>query len=113
MSIVGGLREYRDRKLLVAAPQAVAGRRELTVSAVEAEMKQILLNLTLNALEASPPGSGEVRIDVRRVGQSVELSIADNGRGMSPQTLERVFEPFFTESAVRPTPADRARTAQD
>lgn len=97
VSIVGGLVEYRDRKLIVAAPQDAAGRRELTINAVEAEMKQVVLNLALNALEASPPGTGEVRIDVQRAGELVELSVSDNGRGMSPATLERVFEPFFTE----------------
>ncbi|MDB5289525.1 MAG: periplasmic sensor hybrid histidine kinase, partial [Phycisphaerales bacterium] len=32
-----------------------------------------------------------------RRGGVVELSVSDNGRGMEPQTLERVFEPFFTE----------------
>ena len=40
---------------------------------------------------------GEVRIDVRREEASVDLCVSDNGRGMTPQTLERIFEPFFTE----------------
>jgi signal transduction histidine kinase len=97
VSIVGGLREYRDRKLTVTAPAGAAERQELSVNAVEAEMKQVVLNLTLNALEASPAGTGEVRIAVRRVGESVECSVTDNGRGMSVAILERVFEPFFTE----------------
>ena len=38
-----------------------------------------------------------MRIDVSRDDGSVELSVSDNGRGMTPQTLERVFEPFFTD----------------
>ena len=67
------------------------------VQAVEGEMKQVLLNLTLNALEAVAPGSGEVRIEVATREASVELSVTDNGRGMTPQTLEQVFEPFFTD----------------
>ena len=47
------------------------------------EMKQVLLNLTINALEAVPPGDGEVRIE-RPADWSdwVELSVKDNGRGM-------------------------------
>ena len=107
-SVVGGLRQFKDRKLTVrAAPPG-----GLVVQAVEAEMKQVLLNLTLNALEAVPPGTGEVRIDVRRDapdGQWVELSVTDNGRGMSQETLERVFEPFFTEKrGSRASREDRA-----
>jgi two-component system, NtrC family, sensor kinase len=98
-SIVGGLQQFRDRRVTVAP----AGEDAFTVRAVEAEMKQVLLNLTLNALEAVPPGTGEVRVELRRDHSNgngagwVELAVADNGRGMSPQTLERVFEPFFTE----------------
>jgi signal transduction histidine kinase len=126
-AVVGGLREHRDKRLVVRAadPPARASHppdragdaataSTTTVSAVEAEMKQVVLNLTVNALDAVAAGTGEVRIDVRPVaddagrdggdggggsggGGWVELSVADNGRGMSPATLERVFEPFFTE----------------
>jgi signal transduction histidine kinase len=98
-SIVGGLQQFRDRRVTVAP----AGEDAFTVRAVEAEMTQVLLNLTLNALEAVPPGGGEVRIELRRdpaAGNGdgwIELAVIDNGGGMSPQTLERVFEPFFTE----------------
>ena len=91
-STVGGLREYRDRKLAVTADD----RQDLLVSAIEAEMKQVVLNLTLNALEAVSEG-GQVRIEVARNNGWVELKVRDNGRGMTEQTLERVFEPFFTD----------------
>lgn len=96
---VGGLRDYRDRDLKVVADSTAL----LSVTAVEAEMKQVVLNLTLNALEAVSPG-GQVRIDVARQDGWVELHVCDNGRGMTPQTLERVFEPFYTEKrgAQRP-----------
>jgi signal transduction histidine kinase len=59
-------------------------------------MKQVLLNLTVNALEAVPPG-GEVVIEGRRRDDWVEVSVSDNGRGISAESLPHVFEPFFTE----------------
>ena len=90
---VGGLPEFRDRKLVVIADP----RQDLHVTALEAEMKQVVLNLTINALEAAPPQKGEVRIEVSRRDATVELQVRDNGRGMSKETLERVFEPFYTE----------------
>ena len=89
-SAVGVIRDYRDRKLTVTATG------ESKVSAIEAEMKQIVLNLTVNALEAVPAG-GEVRVEVGRENGWVELRVRDNGRGMTAQTLEHVFEPFFTD----------------
>ena len=60
------------------------------------EMKQVLLNLTINALEAVPPVEGEVCIEGHRTRDWVELSVKDNGRGMCPDVLQHVFEPFFT-----------------
>ena len=99
-SLIGGFSAYRNRVPVVITPQGSQGsalQSEMTVMAVEAEMRQVILNLVLNALEASPRGSDPVRIELRRDGSSVELSVVDQGHGMSPQTLERVFEPFFTE----------------
>lgn len=93
-SIVSGLPASAGRKISVNTD---ANRAGLTVSAVEAEMKQVVLNLTLNALDAISPTDGEVKIEVTRSGDNLELSVSDNGKGMSAQTLERVFEPFFTE----------------
>jgi signal transduction histidine kinase len=60
------------------------------------EMKQVFMNLTVNALEASASSSGRVRIGGRRDGEWVELFVEDNGKGMTPEMVERVFEPFFT-----------------
>jgi signal transduction histidine kinase len=87
-----GLKKYRDRRVVVDLD--VAG--PLEVVANPTEMKQVLLNLTVNALEAVPPEHGEVRIHGQRSGDWVEVSVEDNGKGMSSETLEQVFEPFFT-----------------
>jgi signal transduction histidine kinase len=90
-TLTHGLRNYRDRTIrLNFQPD-----EPLDVLANPVEMKQVLLNLTVNALEASP-AAGEVRIGGRRVGDWIELSVEDNGRGMSAETLEQIFEPFFT-----------------
>ncbi len=97
-SIIGGLQPYRDRKMTVHTDAV----ESTVVFAVEAEMKQMLMNLLLNALEAVPPG-GEVHVSLARDGQWVSLVVSDNGRGMSPDTLQRIFEPFFTD---RRTPRD-------
>jgi signal transduction histidine kinase len=80
------------------------------VHASSAELKQVLLNLALNALEAVPPSTGQVNITVAGDGNGVangvaRISVGDNGRGMTPQTLERVFEPFFTEKRGMPQSA--------
>lgn len=63
-----------------------------------ARVKQVLLNLILNALQASPPGE-DVYITTHRNGSEVEITIKDHGPGISPQDRERVFLPFFTTKA--------------
>ncbi|MHB8902543.1 MAG: sensor histidine kinase, partial [Thermoguttaceae bacterium] len=64
------------------------------------EMKQVVLNLLTNALDCVEDDKGVVRIDLVRRGGFAELAFTDNGCGMSEDTLEHVFEPFFTRRAV-------------
>ena len=60
---------------------------------------QVLLNLVLNALQASPPGS-EIVLSARRVaragGPAFVIAVADRGSGLAPGQRQRIFTPFFT-----------------
>ena len=59
-------------------------------------LEDIFTNILVDAREALF-GQGEIRIAVRRgTGGSVEITIADNGAGMTQATLSRACEPFFT-----------------
>jgi len=59
------------------------------------EIKQVVLNLLVNALD-SIDESGHVRVGVRRSGTEAMLTITDDGCGMTEEVLEHLFEPFFT-----------------
>jgi len=66
-------------------------------------MRRVIINLITNASEAMVGKGGEivtenpqVRISTRRVGANIELEVADNGPGISPENLERIREPLFT-----------------
>ena len=59
------------------------------------EIKQVVLNLLVNALD-SIDESGHVRVGVRRSGTEALLMITDDGCGMTEEVLEHLFEPFFT-----------------
>jgi two-component system, NtrC family, sensor kinase len=59
------------------------------------EIKQVVLNLITNALDALEP-SGGLTIDLRKAGEFAELIFIDNGCGMTEEVLEHLFEPFFT-----------------
>ena len=73
------------------------GPGQLTIMADEAQLKQVLINLVKNALEALD-GTREpcLSITVKRILDDVALEISDNGPGIPPVTLEKIFVPFFT-----------------
>jgi signal transduction histidine kinase len=59
------------------------------------KLKQVFLNLLLNARDAMPRG-GEVSIAARLGSGSVIVTVDDTGTGIPPEHLDRVFEPFFS-----------------
>jgi len=58
-------------------------------------LKQVLLNLLVNAREATPAG-GRVTVSARTAGPSVIVSVHDEGCGITPEQQDRIFDPFFT-----------------
>jgi signal transduction histidine kinase len=59
------------------------------------KLKQVVLNLVMNALEAMKEG-GTLRVGIACEGEEVRLAVEDTGTGIDPQHLAQVFEPFFT-----------------
>lgn len=59
------------------------------------QMKQVILNLTKNALEAMQDG-GILRLTVTKANGSCLITITDNGAGIPQENLEKLFTPFFT-----------------
>ncbi len=92
------------RLLEVALPPGVrievTVRGECTVLASGVQIHQILHNLVTNACLAVEEGGGMVRVEVARhpvpAGDRVQIRVVDNGVGMSADTRERVFDPYFS-----------------
>jgi signal transduction histidine kinase len=87
--------------MMVLSARADAARVRLYTEGdadVEADprrLREALLNLVVNAIEATPPG-GEVQVEVRSAGDEAEIVVRDTGKGMSEETLRRIGTPFFT-----------------
>jgi PAS domain S-box len=64
-----------------------------------AQFEATLLNLIVNAVDASAEG-GEIELETQlctlSAGEYLRMSVADRGHGMSPDVAKRIFEPFFT-----------------
>lgn len=61
------------------------------------QLSQVLMNLLLNAAEATPEG-GHIRVSASKLTfvDSIELRVTDTGCGIPPDVLSHIFEPFFT-----------------
>jgi two-component system cell cycle sensor histidine kinase/response regulator CckA len=91
--------EFRQRASLVTTLDPVPA-----VSADEAKVGQVIINLLVNAAHAIPPGSAD-RNQIR-VGTHVDprglvvIEVEDTGSGITEEVLGKIFEPFFTTKAV-------------
>ncbi|HNY31779.1 MAG TPA: ATP-binding protein [Fibrobacteria bacterium] len=59
------------------------------------KLRQVVLNLALNALQALP-GHGTIRLSARRAPGILILGVQDDGIGIPPETITEIFNPFFT-----------------
>ena len=78
------------RKLDPDLPDIVADR---------SQMYQVLVNLVVNAIQATPDG-GEVKITTTQDDNHVKLIVEDNGAGIEEEILKKIFMPFFTTKDV-------------
>ncbi len=69
------------------------------ISADPVQIKQVLVNLAVNAIHAMPNG-GRLRMCTRRARKRVALVVEDNGEGMSEEVRKKIFIPFFTTKDV-------------
>jgi signal transduction histidine kinase/ActR/RegA family two-component response regulator len=61
----------------------------------ESELREVLVNMVINAVDAMPQG-GAITLAAERDGGQVVVTVADTGLGMSDEVRPRVFDPFFT-----------------
>jgi two-component system sensor histidine kinase ChvG len=67
-----------------------------TVLGHDSRLGQVIDNLIANARSFSPPG-GSVRIACRRVKDEVEIAVDDDGPGVAPDAMQKVFDRFYTD----------------
>jgi signal transduction histidine kinase len=81
----------RKQELVVTIPPGLP-----TLSADPDQLQQVLVNLLLNACDASEPGRRVTLAATAAGEEAVKLEIGDEGSGIAPEHMEAVFDPFFT-----------------
>ncbi len=59
------------------------------------QLKQALINLLLNAIQATPPG-GSVQVMAAAEPEALRIAVTDSGSGIAPEMMDRIFDPYFT-----------------
>lgn len=100
------LRDYIEEVVMSLHPRIKKTRirvevdcdRGIRIDSYPGAFAQVLTNLTMNALihAFGPNDEGRMTIAVRQQGGCIELVFGDNGRGIAPEHLDKVFDPFFT-----------------
>lgn len=96
-TVVGVANEVQSANVTIKLSiESDTPHRQLAVTGHDSRLGQVVDNLIANARSFSPPG-GTVRVVCRRVRDQVEIVVEDEGPGIRPDQLERIFERFYTD----------------
>ncbi|MCL1981352.1 MAG: ATP-binding protein [Proteobacteria bacterium] len=97
-------------ELKVAVPEGIG-----MIHADSGQIQQVIMHLCTNAAQSLPNETGVIEVSLREIvvgrveqlrypdldlGHYAVLTVADTGRGMPPETLQRIFDPFYTTKEV-------------
>jgi signal transduction histidine kinase len=83
---------YRNVKVIIDVPEDLP-----TIQSDRGQLQQVFLNIINNAFAAVRDDEGEIQISMQEnEDNQIDVSVADNGVGISEENLEHIFEPFFT-----------------
>jgi len=81
---------------------AVNAKEPLFTRGNASELREVFVNLIVNAVDAMPHG-GSLTVDCAREGQRVCLRFSDTGTGMEEEVRQKIFEPFYTTKGMQGT----------
>jgi signal transduction histidine kinase len=79
-------------------PGSITVPSSLYVSGISDQLKQVFLNISMNAIEAMAPDGGGLTVDLisSKEGHEVGIRFQDTGPGIPAEEISRLFEPFYT-----------------
>ncbi|GEO14712.1 sensor histidine kinase [Microvirga aerophila] len=96
VSVANERRQKDDPPIRLTIEQHPRGRDSFLVIGHDSRLGQVFNNLIDNARSFSPP-DGSVRVTLRRRKAQVEVVVEDDGPGIEPHALDRIFERFYTD----------------
>jgi len=93
-------RLIQDKGIKILLKKETSDR--VNVVADPSEMREVLTNLLLNALDALPEG-GRIAVSCGRINGTARVIVGDNGTGIPAELMEKIFDPFFTTKGDKGT----------
>ena len=87
------MENYFQEKHITLQKKYETGIPEIPVD--PAQMKQVFLNILMNAVESMPDG-GKLDVNIESVDESIKIYIIDTGKGIQQGVLQNIYDPFFT-----------------
>jgi two-component system sensor histidine kinase ChvG len=95
-ALVAVANEVRHDNVSVAMTLEGGGPERFLINGYDSRLGQVISNLLDNARSFSPAG-GSVRLTVRRLRKDIEIVVDDDGPGVNPDAMEKIFERFYTD----------------
>lgn len=95
-SIEGLMKRYAKQYKTILDLQSPENK--VVISGDWEKLKQAFINIILNGIQAMPKG-GRIVINILTKADHIEVALSDNGVGIEPNSIERVFSPFYTTKA--------------
>ena len=94
-SVMGMLRRLADQQKIVMSATGPSIDNDVEVALGQNSLRQIIINLSMNAIQATPDG-GRVELLIQADPKQVRISFLDSGPGVPPALRSKIFDPFFT-----------------
>jgi len=91
--VVAGMIEHKARAGKIALDLVVAESLP-RITGDQRRLRQVVLNLVVNAIKFTPPG-GSVVLSVAPLSAGLEIAVTDSGIGIPPEDLDKVWQPFY------------------
>jgi len=95
-TVVSVANEVRNDSGVKVTLSFEGGLRSFVLPGHDSRLGQVVDNLIANARSFSPPG-GTVRLTCRRLNDEIDITVDDDGPGVRPEALEKIFERFYTD----------------
>jgi two-component system sensor histidine kinase ChvG len=99
VSFANEVRKDGDAEIVLVVQPVTGGKdpsRHYEIAGHDSRLGQVFRNLLDNARSFTAPGS-RIFLRLRRIGQEIEVRVEDQGPGIRPDNLERIFERFYTD----------------